>query len=78
MTLRVSIKLPIRPGATAYATNPYDTYLALDDGVTVGAGGDLKLVSERGVDKFGKTVDQEFHIYAQGAWLEASASPNEE
>ena len=77
MTLRVSIKLPIPPGSTAYATNPYDTYHALDDGVTVGPGGELKLVSSREKPICGGH-DSEYHIYAAGAWLEASVTPAEE
>lgn len=74
MTIRVSIKLPLREGAPSYATNPYDTYHAFDDGVSVGAGGELRLVSDRSVDKHGKINDTEFHIYAAGAWLEATGS----
>lgn len=72
MTIRVSIKLPRHPSAPSGTPFNYDTYHAFDDGVAVGAGGELRLVSDRSVDKGGKINDTEFHIYAAGAWLEAT------
>lgn len=72
MTIRVSIKLPRHPSAPSGTPFNYDTYMAFDNGVTVGAGGELKLVSDRAVDNHGKMNDVEFHIYAAGAWLEAT------
>lgn len=72
MTIIVSVKLPLREGSPTHAKNPIKTYMALDDGVSVGASGELRLVSKRDVDERGRIVDTNVHIYADGAWLEAN------